>query len=87
MVVMEIWADADGNTVSERTFLAEYDADVDAYRGRVVLTNDINKAMRFADFQDMMACWQRVSKTVPLRPDGRPNRPLSAFSITATTVD
>jgi hypothetical protein len=30
--------------------------------------------------------WQRPSTEVPLRPDGRPNRPLTAFTVEFETV-
>jgi hypothetical protein len=28
-----------------------------------------------------MQCWQQTSTRTPLRPDGKPNRPLSLFSV------
>lgn len=86
MVVMKIWADAYGKVISGPCFLKEYDADVDGYNGAIEFTDSIEDAMKFADFAAVMACWKRVSNTVPVRPDGKPNRPLSAFSISPVDV-
>ena len=32
-------------------------------------------------FQDVMDCWKTRSLVAPLRDDGKPNRPLTAYSI------
>jgi hypothetical protein len=58
-------------------------SDVNAYNGRgdVQLTHDPSKAWRFADAVAAMAYWQRPSTVRPFRPDGKPNRPLTAFSV------
>src|SRR4051794_5925047 len=45
-------------------------------------THDPLMAIVYKTGQEAMAEWMRVSVAVPLRPDGRPNRPLSAFTIT-----
>lgn len=49
--------------------------------GLVTATADPAEAKRFASAGDVLAEWMRVSAAVPRRPDGRPNRPLSAFTI------
>lgn len=63
--------------------------DVDAFDGRgdALFTPDKDRAMRFADLAEAFECWKRQSKVRPLRADGKPNRPLSAFSITFVTVE
>jgi hypothetical protein len=43
--------------------------------------------MRFADLAAAVACWKRQSTVRPLRPDGKPNRPLTAFTITFDQVE
>jgi len=44
-------------------------------------TSDIDKAKKFATFADATACWQAQSAVNPIRPDGKPNRPLTAWSV------
>lgn len=77
---------AQGNPLT----LLEYveDCDVDAYDGVgiVMLTRDVKKARKFEDFESAMAFWKRQSKRRPLRPDGKPNRPLTAYNVTTEDV-
>jgi len=56
--------------------------DVDAFNGRGwgEFTDDVNKAKRFGTFAEAMAFWNQQSKINPLRPDGRPNKPLTALT-------
>lgn len=58
-------------------------ADVDAFdgRGTADLTADINEARVFDDVIEAHAFWTQVSTVKPVREDGRPNRPLTAFSV------
>jgi hypothetical protein len=44
-------------------------------------TSDRSKAMRFAGLREAMEFWRTPSKTRPLRPDGKPNRPFTATTI------
>lgn len=55
--------------------------------GVVTTTADITKALRFPSTFDALDAWRTQSSTVPLRPDGRPNRPLSSRMIEFVTVD
>jgi hypothetical protein len=70
--------------------LLEYveSCDVNAHRGRgdVKLTRGLAKAKRFPDFEAAMAYWKRQSTVRPLRPDGKPNRPLTAYNVTMENV-
>lgn len=50
--------------------------------GDVVVTKYIEKAMKFDKREDAFALWKTQSTAVPLRLDGKPNRPLTAFTIT-----
>lgn len=56
--------------------------DVEAYEGRgsVKLTADPAKALRFATSSSALMAWHTQSKSRPVRDDGRPNRPLTAFT-------
>lgn len=56
---------------------------VDAYGGRGAdsWTHDLAEAMRFPSFEAAMECWRKQSTVVPLRDDGKPNRPLTAYNV------
>ena len=49
--------------------------------GRVIGTQDPDEAMRFVTASDAMDLVRTASSEVPTRPDGKPNRPLSAFAV------
>lgn len=49
--------------------------------GRVYSTDDIEKAKTFDDFGQAFEFWKTQSKTKPTRPDGKPNRPMTALTI------
>ena len=49
-------------------------------------TANLTKAKRFPSFTAAMECWKAQSTLVPRRPDGRPNRPLTAWSVTIEEV-
>jgi hypothetical protein len=44
-------------------------------------TDDLAKAKKFKSFSEAMECWKAQSNVQPYRDDGRPNRPLTAFSV------
>lgn len=74
----------------EGVYLAEYDPDwrppgvLGAWTSGLARWNaDVDEAMEFVDHAAAFACWRRQSITVPWRPDGQPNRPLTAFSVVA----
>jgi hypothetical protein len=54
--------------------------------GRAVWTDDPQEAMHFVSLEAAIACWQQTSTTHPVRPDGRPNRPLSAHTVEVIPV-
>jgi hypothetical protein len=58
-------------------------ADVNAHggRGSVDAVQDPAEARRFPDVVDAMEYWRRQSEVRPLRPDGLPNRPLTAYTV------
>jgi hypothetical protein len=49
--------------------------------GYGTFTVHARQAMRFATPGDALTFWRRGSRTKPLRPDGRPNRPLTALTV------
>lgn len=50
-------------------------------------TGDVSKAKQFGSFSEAMECWKAESTIRPIRPDGKPNRPLTAYSITVEKVE
>ena len=49
--------------------------------GHVESHEDPKRAMRFASYADAMECWKQRSARTPWRPDGKPNRPMAAFTV------
>lgn len=62
-------------------FLCTYDVEANDGRGDATFTHDIAKAMKFASWDAALQCWKQQSKRRPLRADGKPNRPLTAFTV------
>lgn len=59
-----------------------------AMTGRATWTDDKAKAKRFPTFADALGEWKRPSAVLPIRPwDGRPNRPLTAYTVGTEPVD
>lgn len=51
-------------------------------RGEAVLTENKHEAKVYPNATAAMEDWRRVSSTHPIRPgDGKPNRPLTAFTV------
>lgn len=50
-------------------------------RGYVEFTDSPSEALSFATAGEALTFWKTQSKTVPLRPDGKPNRPMTAYTI------
>lgn len=49
-------------------------------------TTDSAKAKRFATHGAAWECWRAQSRTRPVRPDGKANRPMTAYSVTIEEV-
>jgi len=62
-------------------YLKEYDNETHDGRGFAASTRDINEALKFDSLEAVLEAWKSVSKKRPLRADGKPNRPLSTFTI------
>lgn len=56
-------------------------------RGDERWTPDLRQAKKFKSFEEAMACWKAQSTLVPFRPDGKPNRPMTAYSITVEKIE
>jgi len=49
--------------------------------GEVTFTPAPARAKRFSTSREAALFWQQTNKAMPVRPDGKPNRPLTAFSV------
>lgn len=67
-------------------FLQHFDPDYQNGLGRAWWTSDRAEAMTFPDVTAALDEWKRESSIQPIREDGRPNRPLTAYSISFEIV-
>jgi hypothetical protein len=75
------------NTIVKGDYLEWSDPDARDGRGDDRWTTDLAKAKKFATFMDAMECWKAQSTVVPFRPDGKPNRPMTAYSVTPEKIE
>jgi hypothetical protein len=67
-------------------FLKRFDPEANGGLGEVVMTNDLTQAMLFQSVGDVLSLWNTQSATVPFRDDGKPNKPMTAFTISPRQV-
>lgn len=67
--------------------LETFDPEAHEGFGDASFTDEPARAKRFPDAGAAMLEWTRTSETRPLREDGEPNRPLTAFSVSPTRFD
>lgn len=60
-------------------YLKSFDPDADGGRGIVTFTPWESEAKTFATSNEALEFWRQQSVRLPLRPDGKPNKPLTAF--------
>lgn len=79
----------DGSTMQPipPQYLKSYDIEAHNGRGSAELTEHIKDALRFPDTKAALDAWKTQSKTMPLREDGKPNRPLTAFTVELVSVN
>ena len=78
-ILIRLVCAADGRTLrASGQFLRDFDHEAHDGRGEGEFTSDIEKAKEFANLVEAIEFWRRVPKCRPLRPDGKPNRPLTA---------
>jgi hypothetical protein len=85
----DVWLaayDVDANPKVNRSILLKDGAIIHGpYGGRIEVTTIRDQAMTFADAGQAMAAWNSQSTRLPLRPDGRPNKPLTALTVELET--
>jgi len=67
-------------------YLKSYDPEAHDGQGAVVWTRDVTEARVFLTHREALLCWQWIPRNRPRRPDGQPNRPLTAFTIEISPV-
>lgn len=80
-IVMEGDGDATGQ------FLSFYDPDGFDGHGHAEWVTNPAEALHFPDAVEALTLWKQVSKTRPLRQDGLPNRPLTAFTVSILPIE
>ena len=83
LVRIQLRSRADGSTngLSVGWYLASYDADGNDGWGEAIWTDNPAESVAFPTATAAHACWTEQSRLRPVRPDGQPNRPLTAFSV------
>lgn len=69
-------------TLNDPLWVMAYDPDARNGIGKVDFTGDPAKAIRFPDAVAAWEFWRQQSKVAPFRDDGKPNRPLTEYTIT-----
>lgn len=67
-------------------YLKSFDHEHDNGTGWGEFTKDIMRAKQFDTREELFEFWTRVPKCRSWRPDGQPNRPLTALSVTIEPV-
>jgi hypothetical protein len=62
--------------------LESYNPDANDGRGDATFTDDPLRVKRFRSMVEAADEWKRVSTIRPVRDDGKPNRPLTVFTVT-----
>jgi len=87
-VIMQLMGVApDGRPPPVATYVRDCDFDADHGRGRIIMTQKQDEAKRFDDVTAALDFYRTASKVVPIRPDGKPNRPLTAYNVQISYED
>lgn len=89
MLAMKILGLRWGNkTPFDGQYLKEYDPERDGISpdgkpmlAHIVVTPNIEDAMKFKTRHELYACWQKSADRRPICPDGTINCPLSSFNV------
>jgi hypothetical protein len=82
MYVLRVIARADGMPDSNvGRFVRGFDPDYLQGRGLLVTTEHRHRAHRFDTNAAAFTFWQQESRVQPIRADGKPNRPLTAYTM------
>lgn len=70
-----------GDQIPHGSWVQSYNPDAHDGYGDVTWTTDPEQALAFTDPSAALDCYRLVPLNRPTRPDGQPNRPLTAFTI------
>jgi hypothetical protein len=80
--LIRIDSDASGLEMQHNgRYLAAYDPDGMAGFGLMRTTQDPERAIHFHSVEVALETWNKASRVRPFRDDGRPNKPLTAFTV------
>jgi hypothetical protein len=65
----------------EPAYVENFDIEANHGRGAVMWTRHAHEAYTWPSAKEALEDWNRQSETLPLRPDGRPNKPMTAMTI------
>lgn len=83
MILMKIVSFADGRPGPyDGQYLERFDPEYDHGLGRIWSTPDPDRAMHFESLTEALTLWKTQSRTRPTRSDGKPNRPMTALTVT-----
>jgi len=67
-------------------YISAYDVNARGGIGEAEVTLDIEEAILWDTAREVLQAWRTQSTVRPIRGDGQPNRPLSAYTITVLPV-
>ena len=68
-------------------YIRSFVPDTDEYgQGVLVTTANLDDALKFETWPAAFEFWKQQSRRCPLRMDGKPNRPLTAFTVTIEPI-
>ena len=76
-IVGPVWG---GPSDLDGTYVKSFDPDARDGHGHIIGTRDRREAKHFDNAGDAFSYWRQCSTVLPTRPDGKPNRPLTAYT-------
>jgi hypothetical protein len=86
-IIIQLLGNAGSVAVGGPYWLKSFDVDANDGRGTFRSTSDPAEALRFSDKESAFLAWRSQSTVRPLREDGEPNRPLTAFTVLFDDAD
>lgn len=86
-VAIRLLAWAGGADFQPGVYLKSWNHDDNGKITAETFTRNIEQAMTFPSVGEALTFWRGKSKTKPFRVDGKPNRPLTVFTITFDSAE